>query len=172
MGSRFAQTLSVASIIAAVTIGSLKLPNLPTQSVIFADTTGHASGTPGILVKQSGTSTAFSIETSFVFPVSATSTVATSTILNVNVARYMIKSNSSGNTTPTQILPLPSDALYDGQEIQFMGTDDTATVTIADSANFHMTSDADCTLGDGDAVKIKYSYWRSYWYQVEPCSDN
>ena len=105
------------------------------------------------------------------YPVTATTTVATTTLLGVDRGRLMVISNTAGNTTPTQVFVTSTSQSHDGKEICLMGTNDTATVTIADSSEVHTAAGASRVLGDGDEICLVYSFWRSYWYE-RSYSDN
>jgi hypothetical protein len=116
-------------------------------------------------------STGIFVYAPFVFPTTATTTVTTSTKLDPGVPRYMVMASSTlGLTTPFQIFTTSTADSTDGRTVELMGTSDTYPVTIATTA-VDVNIGADCVLGDGDTITLRYSYWGNYWYSLG-CVDN
>jgi hypothetical protein len=103
----------------------------------------------------------------------ATTTVATTTKLNVNAVggygRIRVISASVGNSTVTSTPAIISG--YDGQTIILVGTDDTRTVTLPDESSvtgsgLQLAGGANFALGAYDTIVLMYDTRLAQWIEI------
>jgi hypothetical protein len=107
------------------------------------------------------------------FPVMATTTVATSTSINVAAlatmtGELMLKSASAGNTTPWTPFATTTE---NGLVLNVTCTDDTATVTFCDNgtcpnSKLQLAGATAFTCGVYDTISFKYNVWLDMWVEL------
>ena len=115
------------------------------------------------------TTTVAILRVPFAFPVSATTTMTTSTILDAGTNRHaIIGYNSVTSTFPTQLFTSSTSATtstFSGTEIETVGTSSTASVKISDAWTVDVfTNGLTCDITKMASVTWRWSPMFTKWY--------
>jgi hypothetical protein len=112
-------------------------------------------------------STAMVVNVPIVQPPMATSTMMVSTgtqfLVDDAYGIYNLVASGTAPVTPSQIVATGTAQTLATTCVEFVGTDDTRTVTIYDSAYIHLAGGVSMVLGDGDSLTLCSMMSRGYW---------
>lgn len=92
--------------------------------------------------------------------VAATGIISTMLVFD----KLRIQSSTAGDTNITAN-PQVANGLFDGQQLHFIGQDDTKTVTFDDGAGLKLAGGLSVTLGEGDSLVLTWDDGLSLWVE-------